>query len=543
MAFYSILFPSGEEEARARNHPWMTLRADHAREEKYTTYGNKTVLAQKNDAEEAVMRPGLYLDLNLDQIMDAVLCHETDHNLTELFYQFCPDGATVTYRQEVMRALEEPQVRGAFQAFLRSMVKAGRLLDYGATAHHAAQRDKYALDGAVLYCDAVRLLLDETSALPIKSQGLQCFLAAVRAYAGEERFGLLAHQTRQAQMALEQISYALRVNDGVLHVDFEADAFDYAQALRQDFDTKERWGTEADEGLFDILPFRQVELSPLETLIMQALMRRYPQAFGDARLAAEKCGVFPELFIARFTKELRFYLLYLDLMDQLRKNGLAFAYPAIAGDDGISITNAYDLALAIQTKAIVPNDFVLSKEERGAVITGANQGGKTTFARAIGQVAVLTALGLPVPCERAALPLYSAVFSQFTMAEDSTVDNGKLKEELLRLRPILRGAGNGSLVILNELFSSATASDALDMAERALSLMLEAGAQVICVTHINGIAVKHTVSMVAQVQKENGRRLYKVMRAEADGQAYAGEIARRHHLTFHEIKERITHGV
>ena len=201
------------------------------------------------------------------------------------------------------------------------------------------------------------------------------------------------------------------------------------------------------------------------------------------------------------------------------------------------------MALAMGAGAVVANDFTLSQGERSAVITGANQGGKTTYARSIGQVAVLTALGLPVPCERACLPLYNAIFSQFTQAEDAAADNGKLKEELLRLRPILQGAGKGSLVILNELFSSATAQDALDMAERTLELLTEAGAHTVCVTHIDGLCPKHAVSMVAQVQRESGRRTYRIMRAEANGQAYAGEIALKHGLAATKIKERIAHGI
>ena len=123
------------------------------------------------------------------------------------------------------------------------------------------------------------------------------------------------------------------------------------------------------------------------------------------------------------------------------------------------------------------------------------------------------------------------------------MDNGKLKEEMLRLRPILQDAGISSLVILNELFSSATAQDALDMAGRALTLLKDAGAHAVFVTHINGLCLDHAVSMVAQVQKASGQRLYRIIRAEADGQAYAGEIARRHRLTFTQIKERIAHGV
>jgi dsDNA-specific endonuclease/ATPase MutS2 len=342
---------------------------------------------------------------------------------------------------------------------------------------------------------------------------------------------------------LEQISYGLRVNNGQLYVDFEAEKADCVKDICLDFDTKSRWGVEAEAGRLEILPFRQVELSTLEVLIMKVLAQKHPKAFREVHEAAQKAQTLPEPFIERFIKEIRFYFLYMDMMDKLRGKGFSFAYPEITGDGGIEIRDAYDLALAIGTDAVVSNDFVLSDEERGVIITGANQGGKTTYARSIGQIAVLAALGLPVPCGSGRLPLYSAVFSQFTQAEDAAVDNGKLKEELLRLKPILHGAGKNSLVILNELFSSATAQDALDMAELAVRELMDSGSHVVFVTHIDGLRIQHAVSMVAQVQKASGQRLYRIIRAEADGRAHAYEIAQRHHMTFSQIKERITHGI
>ncbi len=543
MAFYSILFPTPEDEARAESHPWLTLRPDEKKYEKYAIRGNKIVLASKQNKPDVPLRPGLYLDLNLDQIMDDVLCHETDEELREIYYCLCKDADMVLYRQEVMKALEEKETGAAFKAFLQSMAKAERLLSYGRQAHHAAQRDKYTVDGAALYCDAIRQLLFQTSELHLRSRGLKSFLDMARTYMNEPRIMQLREHTLSARNALELISYGLRINDGLLHVDFEADTTDCVQPIRQDFDAKARWGVEADGSRPEILPFRQVELTPLEVLIMKALTERYPKAFQDAHEAAQKAQMLPEPFIGRFVKEVRFYFLYMDLMTKLNGKGCPFTYPDITEEDSIEIRGAYDMALAISTDAVVPNDFTLSQEERSAIITGANQGGKTTYARSIGQVAVLAALGLPVPCESARLPLYNAIFSQFTQAEDDAVDNGKLKEELLRLKPILMGAGEKSLVILNELFSSATQQDALDMADLTIRELMDSGAHVVFVTHIDGLRIQHAVSMVAQVIKASGKRLYRIIRAEADGQAYAGEIALRHNLAFHQIKERIAHGI
>ena len=541
--FYSILFPTPEDEVLSGNHPWLTFRADDSRCDRYTVRGNKIVLVSERLRQETPMRPGLYIDLNLVRIMDEILCHDTDDVLSDVFYHFCPDADMVLYRQEVMKALEDKQTGDAFRTFLASMAKAERLLQYGRGLHHPAQRDKYTVDGAALYCTSIRQVLFQTSGLQIQSRGLLGFLDMVRAYMNEPRFLQLEMQALGARNALEQISYGLRINEGLLFVDYEAEKTDCVKDIRRDFDAFARWGVEAEVSRLEILPFRQAELSPLEGLVMKALSEKYPKAFRDTHKAAESAHTLPEPFIGRFLMEIRFYFLYLDLMAKLRGKGFPFAYPEIAGEGGIEIRGAYDLALAIGTDAVVPNDFIVTGAEKGVIITGANQGGKTTYARSIGQIAVLAALGLPVPCGSARLPLYSACFSQFTQAEDASVDNGKLKEELFRLRPILKSAGTKTLVILNELFSSATAQDAMDMAELAVGELLESGAHVVFVTHIGGLHIRNAVSMVAQVIKTSGQRLYRIIRAEADGQAYAFEIAQRQKMTYSQIKERIAHGI
>lgn len=543
MAFYSILYPSLEEESRARRHPWLDYRwKARKREEAYITRGNKIMAAGGAVQEDAPKYPGLYLDLNMDRIMASVLCQESDGDLAEVFYHFCPGTAMALYRHEVMRMLEQEETYCAFRTFFLSMHKADQLLAYGRQAHHPAQRDKYAVDGAALYCEAVRRLLKEAGSLPISSAGLKGFLDALDAYVREEGFLRLETAVRSAKEKVESIRYGLRIEQGCVYVDFDRDGADYGQAFERDLrpaDSPEA-GQEERPG---IRLFRQAELSPLEALIMNALAKRHVQTFRELNQAAALASAVPEETVGRFVKEIRFYFRSLDLMKRLRAEGFSFAYPEFSGSGEIAVRGAYDLALAITTPAVVPNDFTLSAEERGVIVTGANQGGKTTFARSIGQIAVLAALGLPVPCEYASIKLYDGIFSQFSEPEDITAQNGKLKEELLRLKPILRMAGRDSLVILNELFSSATVQDGMDMAEITLSRLTAVFSHIVFVTHIDALVSPGMVSMVAKVGEKDGERLYRIERAPADGRAYAASIAAKYHLTSGEIRGRISHGV
>src|SRR5690625_2568666 len=103
--------------------------------------------------------------------------------------------------------------------------------------------------------------------------------------------------------------------------------------------------------------------------------------------------------VARVNRELRFYLYYQHYTEPLKKAGLPFCLPQIVAPGAtISADEACDLALAHQLteqsgQQIVTNDCELHPPERLIVVSGPNQGGKTTFARMFGHLHPLAVLG------------------------------------------------------------------------------------------------------------------------------------------------------
>ncbi len=543
MPYYSILFPSPAQEAQAKNCPWLTFRARRpGGAAQVVTRGNKTFSSQPNHLTNQPETPLFFADIGLDSMLDAVLPGNKPEQ-RRVYYALAADRDTVCYRQAVMRALEREEISALFLGFCRAVEGAMRTMADGRTVHSRAQADQYTVDGAVAYCDAVAALLAGAAGVELASEGLMAFVEAVRAYAAQPLYRQMETLSRQAKTATAAISFSLRVRKGRVIVCNDAQSVDFAAQTRADLTGPPEAGTEP-------LPMREIRLfgelafGPLGLLVAGILEKRHPAAFALLHRAAGEILDIPADFIRRFLEELRFYESFLDTANALRKSGLPFDYPIVTGDDTLRIAGMYDMDLALQTNTtVVPSDCLLLPGERGVIVTGANHSGKTTFLRALGQTAVLAALGLPVPCKQAELPLFRGFYSHFSEAEEGEARQGRLKEELRKLKPILTNAGKGSVVLLNEMFSSTTAQDAQDMADRVLATLTAGGARVFCVTHNAGTLADTMVSMVAQVAPGSHERLYRVVRAPAETHAHVEALVEKYRLTYQAVRERIGHGV
>jgi len=193
-------------------------------------------------------------------------------------------------------------------------------------------------------------------------------------------------------------------------------------------------------------------------------------------------------------------------------------------------------------KPVVCNDFYLKGKERIFVVTGPNQGGKTTFARAFGQLNYLAGIGCPVPGNKTDLFIYDKIFTHFEKEENVKSLRGKLEDDLIRIYSIIKNATSNSIVIMNEIFTSTTLTDSIFLSKKVMERIIELDLLCVWITFVDEMAAYNdkVVSLISTVEPESPTlRTYKIIRKAADGIAYALSIAEKYKLTYKHIKDRI----
>jgi DNA mismatch repair protein MutS len=506
----------------------------------------RSILCQEAERSAAVDErdpPEYFADLHLDDVVASITGGRDDYDLKPFFHARVRNAATVAYRHEVFRDLADQHVLGLVRSFAHEMRIVRERIGRASKVYYRYEQERWFLDAADAYRRAVAKLAGDLTDARIQSRGLTALREYLADYLSSPGFATLEADTERLHGDLAAITYRLRIHGSRITVSRYDVEPDHGTEVLQTF-AKFKQGT-GKEYVFEFSPWP--DMNHVEAAVLDRVALLFPAVFTSLDEYRARHRDFLDPTIERFDREIQFYLAYLEHIDRLRAAGLLFCFPDVtARSKEIYGREVFDLALAGllvgEQQPVVTNDFQLDDPERILVVSGPNQGGKTTFARTVGQIHHLAGIGVPVPGSDARLSLVDRIFTHFERVEEVEDLTGKLENDLLRIRESLAEATSDSLLIMNESFSSTTLNDQLVINTAVIRAIIDCGLLCVAVTFLDELASLDpaTVSMMSTIDPvEPARRTFKILRRPADGLAYAMAIAEKHRLTYARLKDRL----
>ena len=487
--------------------------------------------------------PAYALDLSLNQLVEKLAAARAEYDLAALFEQPLQNVDAIVYRHQVMRDLENPAAFRCIASFAEQMQRMRQQLAQMRKLYYEQQKQRWFVHSAETYRAAVVRLRNDLDCVDLQSDGLRRFRSYLRDYTASRTFNAMTAELDRTLSALQGVRYSILIKSNGFKVQKYANESDYSSQVAAVF-ARFQQGDVKDYRV----EFREAtDMNHIEAKVLEFVAMLYPQVFASLVAFCKDFGEYLDPTLARFDREIQFYAAYLDFIRPLKRAGLSFCYPEVSSDTKqVHATDAFDLVLAAKLvpaqAPVVCNSFYLRDPERIFVVSGPNQGGKTTFARMFGQLHHLASLGLPVPGGDARLYLCDALYTHFEREEKITNLRGKLEDDLVRVHAVLQQATTDSIIIMNEIFTSTTLNDAVFLAGKVMERITEMDCLCVCVTFLDELASlsEKIVSMTSTVDPDDPTvRTYKVVRRTADGRAYAISLAEKYRLTYDPLKARI----
>lgn len=495
-----------------------------------------SILNQYDLTSEPDDIPAFYQDFNLAQIMDRVQI-KWGRNVRKFYRRPAISSEEEEYRRAIYRDIKAEPVYNALIQFTENIKTAHVLREEKEKATYPEQKAVWHIREVVSYCEAYEKLEKDLSECELNSSGMQELLKTVREVLDSdyrklhEEAGLLFKEIRELRFILTYDKDRISITLGKLPGDGA-----YEEMM------KEKSGREIRH--FHNPFIGEARLTEIEYQCIEIIEKKNPQLFAKMRALSDASKSYERPVLVRFEEEVTFYLSYCSLQREMEDAGYKFTTPVRCEEGVMSAEGLFDLALAIVNlntdKEVVANDFHFDKGERFFVLTGPNQGGKTTFARSLGQLVYFTKMGLDVPAASAKVPYFPDIQSHFSVEESVETGYGKLKEELTRLSPMMYENKRGTFVVVNELFTTAASYDALIMGKRVLKHFVELDCMGIYVTHLKELADEQegVVSLRAMLD-ENRMQTFEIRRGEAEDTPCAENLVNKHQLTYTQLKERL----
>jgi hypothetical protein len=239
-------------------------------------------------------------------------------------------------------------------------------------------------------------------------------------------------------------------------------------------------------------------------------------------------------FFVRLRAELAFYLGCVNLHRPLVQKGAAvcFPVPVPPGPHVHDCVGLRDVCLVLRTEGGVVGNDLHANGKKLFIITGANQGGKSTFLRGVGLAQLMMQCGMFVAAESFTADLCRGLFTHYKREEDATMKSGKFDEELKRMSEIADALTPDSMLLFNESFAATNEREGSEIARQIVRALLETRVKIFFVTHqygfahgLNGDATDRVLFLRAERQPD-GTRTFKLLPGEPLETSFGADLYR-----------------
>ncbi len=390
------------------------------------------------------------------------------------------DVETIHYRQAVLRdCLENPKTVRELYALSVEAIEKERKNFWGGLSKHPGYMLHRSVEVLEMFTEMLRKLrgMAERSSSDFKSAGFGRFFAMLAAELSDKYFGEISGHLRR-----------LRFRSGVL------ESATFGRGLRG-LDYCLRKPNDDQPGWIDWLigrgpasfTYRLHERDEAGARALSELRDRGINLVANA-LARSTDHILS--FFKLMRTELAFYVGCLNLVEALtaRRQVVCFPAPFPLGGRELSLEGLYDTALALSMDRTIVGNTANADGKDIIVITGANQGGKSTFLRSLGLAQMMMQCGMFVSAERYAAATCSGLFSHFKREEDATMTSGKFDEELDRMSGIADRIRADGTILFNESFAATNEREGSEIARQIVHALVERHVRVCFVTHMYDFA-------------------------------------------------------
>lgn len=477
----------------------------------------------------------LFKNLNLDDVIRDVKNFSKSFDIKDYYYNTLNDVDDILYRQEIFKDLENNELFDALNLFSYTMHNKIISIEENTDAKYSVLRQIRLKQRICDYLDILQTLKNNLEKINYSSRGIKKLYEWLSDYLNGEKVAFIKKDMAIIDEEMSKIKFRLGLENGVVKIA----KYEDKELISDDiFKVLDKY--RPDEPIDYTLGYGK-PAEYIEAQIYLNLSRYYPDEFKHLELYSKHFSDFIDSNIKEIVNEIQFYSAYILYMKSVSDISIPFSYPSYNGGS-IYCYNGYDMALVVSNKLkgkkTIPNSFLYEHDERILVISGPNQGGKTTFSRYVGQTFYLGMLGVPVSGTSSNLKIMSNILTMYEVEEDSTNLNGKLKSELIRIKGVMDSIGEGGLLIMNEVFSSTSLYDGIILGKKVIDMLNSKGGYGVFVTFIEELSSynKTTVSMGSTVKEDDPSiRTFEILRRLDNTQAYAQSIAAKNKVSYDDI--------